>query len=360
MRRISPGTVTIFVIAILVGLMGAFVLKQQMSLQPIAEIVEPEQMVVISRMNLSANERVSRSILELRPARDGEAVANAISEIDVVVGRHIRETLAAQTPITEEDLFPIGENPIKRLTERIADGMRAITIQVTGLVHGRTLIQHDSTVDIALTIETDHPDVKEVGLKGIGTKTLLQTIRVLAVIIPPESPRSSAAFNALTSIVVEVTPDQANTLALAQQIGNLSVSVVGNGSAGPGAQERVVKPNDLIGLVSPAPPEPPALPPSPPVEETFQVEHYRGDTMELRTFGPDKIKEAHSLDEPKSSPSEQPGFQSSSSTRPVRQPWSDRQTVRDQYEVDKSTPPLAAQVSFPTAEKKSLYTRFAK
>ena len=296
MRRISPGTVMVFVIAILAGLLGAFVIKQMLR-QP-AEASTPADMVVVSRVNLSENQLVNRRVLELRPLRAGESNADAIKSTDVAAGRYVRHIIPAQTPITEKMLHDIGENPIKRLVERVSDGMRARTIQVEGLVYGSTLIRHDTMVDIAITIETDHPEVQEVGMKGIGTKTLMRNIRVLAVINPPESPRSSVTLNQLTSIVVEVTPDQANSLTLAQKIGSLSVSVVGRGDAGPGAQDDVVTPNDLVGLRLPTPPAPPPLPPPlPPLppeepEEVFQVEHYKGNQIQIQTFGPDQIDES--------------------------------------------------------------------
>ena len=339
-RRISPGTVTVFVIAILAGLLGAFVVKRIM-LQRVDQEVETEEMVVVSRVNLSDTQQISRRMLELRPVRPGESADGAISSTDVAVGRHVRQVIPAQTPITEDVLYKIGENPIKQLVERISDGMRAITIQVTGLIHGSMLIRHDTDVDISLTVETDHPDVKEIALKGIGTKTLLRNIRVLAVVNPPGRPRNSALLNSLTSIVVEVTPDQANTLALAQEIGSLSVSVVGRGDSGPGARDEVVKPNDLLGLVHPTPlaPPPPSLPlpPLPPdePEENFQVEHYRGGEMYRQTFGPEQINEAQSGNSDKTV---RPRFRSSSVPRTNRS----QSTITSQDAANSQSTPTAA------------------
>ena len=340
MRRISPGTVTVFVIAILAGLIGAFVVKRIM-LQRVDQVVETEEMVVVSRVNLSGTQQISRRMLELRPVRPGESADGAISNTDVVAGRHVRQIIPAQTPITEDMLYKIGENPIKRLVERISDGMRAITIQVTGLIHGSTLIRHDTDVDIALTVETNHPDVKEIALKGIGTKTLLRNIRVLAVVNPTGRPRNNALLDSLTNIVVEVTPDQANTLALAQEIGSLSVSVVGKGDSGPGARDEVVKPNDLLGLVHPTPlaPPPPSLPlpPLPPdePEENFQVEHYRGGEMYRQTFGPEQINEAQSENSDKTV---RPRFRSSSVPRTNRS----QSTITSQDAANPQSTPTAA------------------
>ena len=337
MRRISPGTVMVFVVAILAGLMGAFVIKQMMQQAPV--VAEIPQMVIVSRVNLSENQRLNRRVLEQRPLQPNEQMPDhAIESIDVAANRFVRLVVPAQTPITDDMLYEIGKNPIERLTERIADGMRARTIQVHGLVYGSTLIRHNSQVDIAITVETDHPDVKSIGLKGIGTKTLQRNIRVLAVINPPERPRAGASLNGLTSIVVEVTPDQANTLALAEKIGSLSVSVVGNGDAGPGAQDGVVTPNDLIGLSLPTPPAPPLIPPPLPPdepEEVFQVEHYRGGKMQVQTFGPEQINESRSMSEGQDRRSSRPRFRSS---RAVKQPADLTETTASGSSQHQTTP----------------------
>ena len=285
MRRISPATITIAVFAILLALVAAWFAKRFM-FQPTPLVAAPDQ-VVVSRVNLTARDQIRRRILELRPLKPGEP-QNALRTIDVAAGRFVKEkVIPADQPITDDMLFPIGENPITSLRDRIADGKRAKTIQVTGLIHGTTLVRPGSIVDISVTVETDHPEVKDPGLKGIMTKTFMRAVKLLGVINPRQAYREGR-MDKFTTIVVEVTPDQANALTLAEKIGTLSASVVGPGDPGPGAGDQIISPNDLLALLFP-----PAPPPPPPPLEPYRVEHWRGGLgVQYQTFGPEQVQEA--------------------------------------------------------------------
>ena len=290
MRRISPVTVTIGVFAILLALVAAWFAKRFMFQEPAAIPVAAQ--VVISRVNLTERDQLRRRILELRPLLPGEP-ANALKTIDVASGRYVKaEVIPAGQPITDDMLFPIGENPIASLRDRITDGKRAKTIQVVGLIHGTTLVRPGSIVDISVTVETNHPEVKEPGLKGIMTKTFMRAVKVLGVINPREAYREGRT-DKFTTIVVEVTPDQANALTLAQKIGTLSTSVVGPGDPGPGAGDQIIRPNDLLALLFP-----PSPPPIPPPREPYRVEHWRGGMgVQIQTFGPEQVQEAQAATE---------------------------------------------------------------
>ncbi|MBI86207.1 MAG: Flp pilus assembly protein CpaB [Planctomycetaceae bacterium] len=308
--------------AVLGGLVFAYVAKQ-MAQRP-EPVEQPGIQVVVARVNLRQREQIDRRALELADLRAGEpSPPGYLTNLNIAVARFTKQTIPAGEVITEDMLYSIGENPIERVPQRITEGMRAHTIQVAGLVYGSTIIGHDSIVDISLTVESDHPEVLKPGLPGIFTKPLMQNIRVLAVVIPPQGPRGNN-LNDLTTIVVEVTPDQTNELTLAEEMGMLSVSIVGS-HAGVGPQDDIVDPNQLVKLKKL--PTPPA-PPDPPVAaEPYRVEVYRGSGPPTYIqFGPDKVKESKAATAPStpepdtqsSTPASQPGQRGRRSREPSR------------------------------------------
>ena len=321
MRLISPGTIALLVMTVLGGLVFAYVVKQ-MAQRP-EPVEQPGIQVVVARVNLRQHEQIDRRALELAELNPNEpSPTGHLTNVNIAVARFTKQTIPAGEIITEDMLYSIGENPIERVPERITEGNRAQTIQVAGLVYGSTIIGHDSIVDISLTVESDHPEVQKPGLPGIFTKPLMQNIRVLAVVIPPQGPRGNN-LNDLTTIIVEVTPDQTNELTLAEEMGTLSVSIVGS-HAGVGPQDDIVDPNQLVKLkkifTPPTPPDPPVP------AEPYRVEVYRGSGAPTYIqFGPDKVKEA-------TAPSA-PELNTQSST-PASRPLQGRRPSREASRVD--------------------------
>ena len=321
MRLISPGTIALLVMAVLGGLVFAYVVKQ-MAQRP-EPVEQPGIQVVVARVNLRQHEQIDRRALELVELPPNESSPTEyLTNVNIAVARFTKQTIPAGVIVTEDMLYSIGENPIERVPERITEGKRAQTIQVAGLVYGSTIIGHDSIVDISLTVESDHPEVQKPGLPGIFTKPLMQNIRVLAVVIPPQGPRGNT-LNDLTTIVVEVTPDQTNELTLAEEMGTLTVSIVGS-HAGVGPQDDIVDPNQLVKLKNISTPP---TPPDPPVAaEPYRVEVYRGSGAPTYIqFGPDKVKEATAPSAP------EPNTQSST---PASRPLQGRRPSREASRVD--------------------------
>ena len=291
MRRISPATITVAVFAIILGLVAAFFTKRAMVEKPV-ELVREEQgeRVVVARQNLEKHDRIVRQILTHIRLDPGEKRAeNVITNRDVAVGRYVTQNIEAGTPITSDMLFEIGNDPRSTFRKSIRKGMRAKTVNIAGLIHGSTLVKAGARVDISITVETNHPQIKAPDLKGILTKTLLKSIHVIGVVRPQERYRDRMR-NELTTVIVEVTPDQSDVLTLAQQIGTLTMSLIGPQGSDEGGSEDIISPNELLALVNPPPPEPP-VPPEPPAPP-FRAEHYHGTRVQQIEFGPEKILES--------------------------------------------------------------------
>lgn len=151
-------------------------------------------------------------------------------EMDKVLGRTPRERILANEPIREERLASanagIGLNAI------VTPGKRAMTIATNTETAVAGLLQSGNFVDVIVTIKPEDPS--QVGAKYV-TETILQEIKVLAVgsslggnVAKEEEAKDAKKKKDTTkklkpSITVEVTPDEAEKLALAMTRGEIHV-----------------------------------------------------------------------------------------------------------------------------------------
>jgi len=286
MRRISAGTVTVGVIAILLSLVAAYSVRQMLA-QPRVE-KKPTISIVVARTNLTKNGRVSGVDLVLQPLAEGLVPKEGmITKLSVAAGRYAKINMEAGQAVMEKDLYGIGETP--SLADQLEPGYRALKITVDDANAAAGLVKPKSVIDIALTVEGDHPDFAAIGKqRGIGTLTLLRAVHVLTTDGPASiaGMRVNSSTSSRNNLTVAVTPEQANKLILAQRYGKLSVTLVGDKEAAAAKtagtnEHHIVNPRSLLGL-KPVPK--PSVP--------FQAEIYRGEARQIIEFEPARIQEA--------------------------------------------------------------------
>jgi pilus assembly protein CpaB len=285
MKRISPGTVTVGVFAILFGLIAAYATRHLLNVkpaQPVA-VAGPEMAsVVVPRINLPKYSRVRAQDLKLIQVPVADAPEGAIRTQSLALFRLVKETTLAGQPLLDVNLFPVDEVPT--ISDRLPPGYRAVTLEIDSNSALNGMIQPESYVDVTLTVTGNKPE-----LAGMATMTLMQNVHVLAT-----SQGRFKAYedfpNKLRNVTVSVTPEQANKLILAQQYGTLSVtlrsSVEGEMLAQDGAVSDMVDPFDLLGLPRVKAPEPVARE----IAKTVQI--WRGGKMQEITFQGNQIRES--------------------------------------------------------------------
>ncbi len=278
MKPVRPVTVTIFVFAILAGLVAAFVVRR--SMRPGAAAVKPTKTIVVPRINLPKYARIRDQDVEAREVPSDQVPEGAVTTLARAYYRLVKETVLAGEPILEEDLYQVGETPT--LSEQVPPGYRAVTIRVTRGDALDGLVMPESLVDVSLTVEGDHPQ-----LGGVATVTLLRRVKVLAT--DQQRWRFQERNGGIRAITVAVTPEQANKLILAQRYGSLSVTLRGESNEeladviepAPGAD--LVNPAALLGL-------PEVEPPAAEIVQKAQI--WRGGEMQEVTFRMQEIREA--------------------------------------------------------------------
>jgi pilus assembly protein CpaB len=138
-----------------------------------------------------------------------------------------------------------------RVAARVTEGKRAFTIPINAVSGVAGLIAPGDRVDILLTRSID---------RDLVTSTILQNILVIAT--DQTANTETSATQVARTATVEVEPAEASKLALAQQVGSLSLSLRGmheafEASVGPVSVE------DLPDQPAVLPPQPVPLPPPP-------------------------------------------------------------------------------------------------
>jgi len=143
---------------------------------------------------------------------------NAASEF---VGAIVRSALVAGEPIRESKVV-IGKGA-GFMAAILPRGMRAVAIDVSPNTGAGGFILPNDHVDVVLT-RRDKMAEKSTGIEKYVSETILRNVRVLAVDQTVGEKDGEKVVIGKTA-TIELTPPQAETLALARQIGTLSLAL---------------------------------------------------------------------------------------------------------------------------------------
>ena len=293
MRRISPGTVTVGVFAILLGLVATYVARRALESKPkpYTKPARAQYQIVVAQRNLPEATRIREPDVRLVRVAKDHVPKGALGNVNIARNRTVKTTVRAGQPILEDMLYPIGKGPT--IEAALQPGYRAVTIAVTG-TSPAGFVRPGSYVDIALTVEGTNPGLRDAfensGIGGMVTKTLMRGVKVLEVGAEQAGLSRSPAVNRAASIVVEVLPEQAKRLILASRLGRLSVFLVSSQKSiditdEPVEDDEILSFAELLNL--------------PPVEvsQPYSVEQYRGTSRSVLILGPDLVRESREADE---------------------------------------------------------------
>ncbi len=286
MKRISPATVTFAVMAIVLGLVAAYVVRQALEKPPVVKAPEPQPdpgvKVVFAAVNIPKNTRITdQDVFVSHVPKNAKAAIGTISSTPVAVGRIARETIKAGQAMRDEYLLAIGET-LPDLAERLPEGMRAVTIDVVGTETGGKRLAEGDHVDISLTVEGTHPDLGEV-----TTKTLLQDVLIVDAMESRPRQRGTRRSSPQTlteGLTVAVSPEDANKLIVAQRTGVLSVALrSAMDVAKTDDTQHEISRRELLGLREIPAPKP---------AKRFTIEKYSGGKLQVLEFDGERIRES--------------------------------------------------------------------
>jgi pilus assembly protein CpaB len=177
----------------------------------------------------------------------------AFDSVDKLAGRVAVVNIAAREPITEARLAP--EGTAAGLSAIIPEGYRAMTVKVDDAAGISGFIQPGTLVDVVVTIDpregSSHTDPV--------SKIVLQNIKVLANGQNIDKPENEREANSVKAVTLQVTPEQAEKLALASTEGRLQLVMRSQIDQGDEQTPGVNKRNLLGGDIAKPQPDPGSL-----------------------------------------------------------------------------------------------------
>lgn len=294
MKRISAATVTFGLMAVVLGLVAAYIVKQAMHKPVVAVVpppppapapVDPGVQVVFARNNIPKNGKLlSADMMIAYVPRTAKAAKGTFANQNIAEGRITKQAIKAGQAIREEYLLDIGE-ALPDLAERLPPGMRAVTIGVQGAEAGGKRLGEGDFVDISMTVEGTHPEIGEV-----ATRTLMRNVLVVDAIAGRPFIRgvNNRVQRDVSSITVAVKPADANKLIVAQRTGLLSVNLVSAAdlNSEPVDLNDSITRRQLLGLKEVVPAKQP---------KKYMVEKWSGGRLNVVEMSDDRVKESRDV-----------------------------------------------------------------
>ena len=195
--------------------------------------------VVIAKTDIEVGERIIREQLAVVQFPRNAAPDGTFKQIDdKLIGRIAVTRISEREPITEGRLAP--EGAAAGLSAIIPEGYRAMNVRVDDVVGISGFIMPGTLVDIVVVIEP--PDGAQT--KERISKIVLQNIKVLANGANLDKPKNEKEVERVKTVTLQVTPDQAEKLALASSEGKLQLvmrnSIDQGDEVTPGANKRTL------------------------------------------------------------------------------------------------------------------------
>lgn len=209
------------------------------------------------------------------------ALKGMFGQAGACVGRVLAASFAEGQPILEAGLAPKGAGA--GLAATIPVGLRAISVPVNDVTAVAGFVLPGTMVDILLTGQVQLNGT-EVGL----TRTILEDVRVLAVGRSMEQRPESGKPETVSVVTLEVTPEQADKLAMASSEGRIQLALRNR------VDSQIISPapvyrSKLFGVQDDTPLRPLARgnDPAPKRAPSYTVEVIRGNQRTVQSFPED-------------------------------------------------------------------------
>jgi len=167
--------------------------------------------VVVATRDLELGQPIQAAMLQEIAWPATAVPAGAFKEAKQLEGRVIRTSVFKGEPVLEPKLAPVGTKG--GLDSVIKEGNRAMTVRVNEVVGVAGFLVPGSYVDLLVNIRDDKANTI--------SKIVLERILVLAV--AQEANRDETKPKVVNAVTLEVTPEQAEKIDLARNVGTLSL-----------------------------------------------------------------------------------------------------------------------------------------
>jgi pilus assembly protein CpaB len=265
----------LLVFALASGALAAFLALRYMRQQtaPLTQTEAPRQQMVVAARALPVGAVVTAEDIKTISWSGGQLPPGYIGSTDQVLGRGLVTSVEPNEPSLAGKLAAEGAGG--GLQVLIDEGMRAISIGVDQVVGVSGFVLPNSRVDVLLTMPQGSEQT---------TKIIMQDVKTIAAGTTIQQDKEGKPL-AVPVITLLVSPEQAETLALASQQGRIQLALR-NALDTATIRTRGTRVSALMGNVAPAPSRRRSAPvrTGPPVPTPTTVEVYRGGQRSLEKF----------------------------------------------------------------------------
>src|SRR4030043_1688745 len=235
-------------VAVIIALMTSLLIYGYIQKKgKVKEVDVAIQPVVVAAVDLSWGTRITSEMLKKANFLKGSLTTGYFSDPDLVVGRVLLYPVKVNEPVFESRLAPV-EGKTGGVAAGVTPKKRAFAVKVDKVIGVSGFIHPGNRVDILMTLATGRTF-------NPVTKTILENILVLAVGSETKERRGLEEKSPPTDVItLEVTPEEAEKLALAGTEGRLQLALR-NFSDTENTVTRGTTVSTLVGSHSPNPPK---------------------------------------------------------------------------------------------------------
>ena len=209
--------------------------------------------VVVAKVSIPLGSKIIAEQLMVVQFPTESTPDGAFEAPEKLAGRVAVTNIPAREPVTESRLAP--EGTAAGLSAVIPEGYRAMTVKVDDAAGISGFIQPGTLVDVVVVIDPREGS----GMQDPISKIVLQNIRVLANGQNIDKPKDEREANSVKAVTLQVTPEQAEKLALASNEGKLQLVMRNQIDQGDEQTQGVNKRTLLSGETATQAPEPGSL-----------------------------------------------------------------------------------------------------
>ncbi len=236
----SPMRLIILVIAAVAAIIAA-ILVRNLAAQPAAlpdNVIQPMEVVkevevsqtkvLVAREDLRVGTLLNSDHFIWADWPEGSVNPSFITEtnnpdaMEEVTGSVVRSAMYIDEPIMPVKIVAKGETGF--MAALLKPGMRAATVEVSPETASAGFILPDDRVDVILTYEVEAIGPDGEATEQTVTKTIMENARILAIDQSFGSVDGAQTLNG-SMATMELTPQQAELMALAQRMGRISLTL---------------------------------------------------------------------------------------------------------------------------------------
>src|SRR5215213_3915509 len=236
--------------ALIFGLLAAFSVSRYLSS---AQANTTGTKVAVAKVDIPVGTKIILEQIDEVEFPSNSIPSGAFESAQKLVGRVAVVQIAAREAVTDSKLAP--EGTAGGLTAIIPEGYRAMTVKVDDASGVSGFLQPGAIVDVVVVIDPKENSINQDPI----SKVVLQNVRVLANAQNLDKPKDDREATAVKAVTLQVTPEQAEKLALAANEGKLQLIMRNSTDQGDSQTTGINKRSLLSGEKANPLPEPGSL-----------------------------------------------------------------------------------------------------